>query len=136
MIDHSLYLVRFEKEVMIPIFEASDKVVKINIPVRPSRLLKTNFGKTVGGQFEYDRILALNYYGLMKVSTGFIEKMKEMKKEGYTIQSAITPVVYFASVRSSHISKYSPDLSVDFPEFKSKLVDLRWGDKKVVRKEP
>lgn len=122
------YVQRFEKEVMIPLFETGGiKVIKLNISTRPSRLFKTEFGQLLGCGFEYDRILALNYYGMMKPSFGFTEQVKKLKLEGFTVHSVVTPVVYFASVRLIDIKKYSQDLTMDFSDFKEKLVEMRWN---------
>lgn len=129
------YMKALESQVMIPSYfykrENGIRIPTVNIlhktPYRNSKLLKTQFASFVGTIFDCDEILALNYYGLMKVSTGFLNRIENLKEENILVRSIVTPVVYFASVKMKDISKFSPNLLSDFADFKDMLIKMRWN---------
>lgn len=127
------YMNKFEKQVMIPYSRESRFDKKINISVRGSKLIHTDFGGFLGDKFEYEEILTFNYYGLMKVSSAFISKVDEIEKMNVEIKAMLSKVVHFASVRIRVISKYSPELLKDFSEYKDYLLSLRQFQTKAQR---
>jgi hypothetical protein len=125
-----IYRNQFEKKVMIPLFESRSFSKKIPISVRPQKLFLSGFGRLIGHSFDYDQILVFNYYGLNKFSTGFLDEVKKAKENGVEIKSIKSVVIYFSSIKLADISRFSPDLTNGFSEFKNSLVELRKFPKK------
>ncbi len=116
------YLNSFEKTVMIPMYQAGIYNQRMElISSRSGKLQNTNFGLFIKRYFEYEDILALNYYGLVKLSTGLSHRNAFDSKR--LIRS---PVIHFNSVKIEHIEKFNSDLLPDFVKFKQRLVKLCW----------
>jgi hypothetical protein len=115
---------------MIPLFESVSNQKKISISSKESRLAKKPFGQFIGKSFDYDQILVFNYYGLNKPSTGFLRDVDFLRKKGFEVKTVESVVIYFASIKLADISKFSPDLTNGFSEFKNSLVELRKFPKK------
>lgn len=120
------YLTKFEQQVMIPLYEAESLSIKSEpVPLFPGKLQGGEFGKMVGIDFKYDRVLCFDYYGLFKLSSTIIECKKDLVlAQKKTV--IFSPVIHFSSVKIEHIEEYSKDLLLDFVAFKRYIVYLRW----------
>jgi len=120
---HKEYLDSFEKRVIIQgLYEG--KLGKLGmITIRECKLSNTQFGKFVGTSLEYSVPMAIDYYGLIKKSTGVLKVVDGYKN--VEIKSILIPVVYFASIRHEDIMDLANDLLNDFPLFKKFLIELR-----------
>lgn len=119
------YMKTFELEVMVSCFGEPQFRNEIMVSTKPSKLISTDFGKFVGAVFDYDGILVLNYYGLMKMSSGFVKRVEEIRESGVEVKSMLAPVVYFAGVKVRDITNHAPKLLGAFAEYKEFLVKLR-----------
>ena len=93
------------------------------VSARRGRLDSTKFGQLLGSQFECPEAIVIDYYGLIKKSTGFIEKLNSV--EEIEAKAAKASIVHFASVKDAHIVKLAPDLIIGFPPFKEYLIQVR-----------
>lgn len=117
------YLDQLEQTVMIPWYLDQFKDAKpVPISTRPGRLTATPFGVFIQSVFESDYRLALNYYGLIKVSTAQMRQNMYCRRQ-FKVKAVM---VHFNSLKIEHIEKYNPELLPDFVKFKNFLVDLRW----------
>ena len=103
------------------------------MPIANGNLDNTQFGMFVGNRFEYDKPLVIDYYGMLKKSSGFFIAKEKYAKEA-EINRLLSNVIYFASIKIEHIVDTCKDLAVDFPGFKNYLVDLRGFKKKTTKK--
>jgi len=115
------YMHLFEKEVIIKGFENGFFTKEIMVPSKNGRLDNTDYGMMIGNRIKYDKLLVVDYYGLLKKSTEFINKIKEFSEQ-FEIRSMKSPIVYFASIKIEQISELMKDLTGDFPEFKKVIV--------------
>lgn len=119
------YLRRFENDIVIAGVKKEVIIPKISrVPIGNGKLNNTEFGEFLGSNFEYDSKLVIDYYGLLKKSTGFNERWKVLEKE-VDVKRLASPVVYFASIKIEHIVELDESLAVDFVGFKKYLVHLR-----------
>ena len=129
MITAEKYLELFEKNIVIPGVESG--VLEVNdvmVPVKDGKLDDTPFGKFLGNSFEYKSVLSIDWYGLLKKSTGF-----RIKCESYTdveVKRLRSGIVHFASIKIEDIAKINKTMVTEFPGFKSYLVSLRAFKKK------
>jgi hypothetical protein len=117
------YLKDFEDKVILPGLEQKLFGRQIKVQVKGGKLRNSDFGKFVGIEFSHANAVAIDYYGLVKKSTGFGEKLK-----GYSdldVKAARIPVVHFAAVKIEHITDLAPELLAGFAAFKKHLVNLR-----------
>lgn len=119
------YMEQFEQKVMIPCAENELFKRKIMVSTRTPKLRDTAFGQFIGPAFKYDGILAFNYYGLTKVSTGFQKRVQQVVNDGMDVKAVETLVVYFAAIKMKNITDFAPDLVLHFTEYKEYLVALR-----------
>ena len=117
------YLYAFEKSIMIPGVERDVFTKEGKVAVKECKLCNTPFGEFVGTVLEYNRPMAIDYYGLIKKSTGMMDIVNGYKN--IEIKSIIVPIIHFASIKHEHISSLSPELLSMFTEFKDHLVQLR-----------
>jgi len=118
MISAEEYLKLFENNIIIKGVE--NKILKPNkamIPVKNGKLDSSEFGRFLGNKFEYNKPLAIDYYGLLKKSTGFDEAC--CKYCEVEIIRMKTDIIHFASIKIEDMSELDKDLIVDFPAFKS-----------------
>ncbi|RLC88832.1 MAG: hypothetical protein DRJ03_00925 [Chloroflexi bacterium] len=114
------YLAEFENTVIIPGLRKKVFGKELVITTRQGRLHKTPFGQMIGLEFEYEEIAAIDYYGLLKKSSGFYRHASE------TSQKAIRAhVIHFPSIKIEHISDLHEKLVAGFPTFKKHLISLR-----------
>jgi len=67
------YLRRFENEVMQSLIGCQRKnIYQLNrpVPIQGGKLINSDFATFIGDTFDYDGLLAFNYYGFYKVSSG------------------------------------------------------------------
>lgn len=117
------YLHDFEEQVIIKGIEDKTFGKEMMISARRGKLDSTKFGQLLGSQFEYSKSVVVDYYGLMKKSTGFITKLNSV--EEIEAKAAMALVVHFSSVKDFHIVKLAPELMVGFPPFKEYLIKIR-----------
>lgn len=125
-----IYLGRLEKEVILKGYRQGLFVKEASkvVPLRPGKLAETPFGQFVGKVFDFDDLLAINYYGLYKLSSGIIAKVESVSQLFNDIRSIMAPVVYFNSIKIEHVQQLTDKgMQLDFPIFKKDLVKLRWG---------
>lgn len=122
------YLLRFEKEVMLEGYSnglfkgTSEKILSL----RPGKLDNTTeMVGFLGKKFESEKVIAFNFYGFIKFSSGLLNVVEENKKIFPNIKTIKSPVVHFQSIKIEHIQQLSKDLLIDFPEFKRFVVKLR-----------
>ena len=129
--DHSEYFKQFEQEIIWKGFLKNNfgKRKPEIVPLRAGKLHKTEFGEFIGSTFTCPTLLAVNYYGLFKISTGIIGAMEKVSKVFPDIRSIMAPGVYFNSIRFEHVQDPYTPLADDFMEFKRYIVELRWKRK-------
>jgi len=93
------------------------------VPVREGRLANTYFGKRVGKKFQSDKVVAIDYYGLYKKSTGLLEEIASMR--GKQVRMIEATVVHFASIRIESVLALAPAQVAGFVEFKNMLLEMR-----------
>ena len=119
-----VYMASFESEVLCELHALA--ILKM-IPVRPGKLAKTRFASLMGSTFNYIPSLVIDYYGLLKRSTGLVEKILEMKRkiQGKQLRLIKVPVIHFASVRMEDVAASAPELVAALPEFKKTILSAR-----------
>lgn len=121
------YILQLERRVIIPIFIDGVLPAKYHVvPLSGGKLRSTDFASFVGRSFEYSQLLAINYYGYFKLSTGIIEASSVAAKTFKEIKAVRTPVVFFNTLKKCHVKKYDEGLKDDYRRFKDFIVDLRW----------
>ena len=124
------YLELFESKVIIAGFEKQLLQCKRTfVPIANGKLDNTPFGSFIGNRFDYKQPLVIDYYGMLKKSSGFFIAKEKFAKE-VEISRLNSDIIYFASIKIEHIVDTCKDLAVDFPGFKKYLVDLRGFKKK------
>lgn len=122
------YLNAFEQQVLIYGFQ--EQVLAWNkldpVPVRPGKLNPTKFGRFIGNTFECDQLLAFDYYGMVKLSTGITKVVEEHRDLFPGVKLIKAPLITFASIMKEQVLYLSPDLVQGFDAFKDHLVQLRW----------
>ena len=121
----SYYMDQLEQKVMVKCATENVLTRSIIVSTKKPKLLKTDFGEFIGEAFKFPKILTFNYYGLMKVSTGFKKEVEKLRNSGFDIKGVESNVVYFASLKLKVINEYAPSLISGFSEFKDYLVSIR-----------
>jgi len=93
------------------------------VPMRDGRLSRTMFGRVLGTRVRSSHPFAVDYYGLMKKSTGLLAQVG--MATGVQVKMVETVVVHFASVRIESIAFLAPKLVQDFPIFKQLVLQWR-----------
>jgi hypothetical protein len=96
------------------------------VPLRSGRFSGSPIERFMGKEFEYGKLLAINYYGYFKLSSEVFRAVDSVKHIFSGIRSAKCPVVHFNSIKIDHIAKIDPDMLQQYDEFKKKIVSLRW----------
>lgn len=121
--DFRNYLHDFETQVIIRGIEDGTFGKEMMVSARRGKLDSTKFGQLLGSQFEYLKPVVIDYYGLIKKSTGFVTKLNSV--EEIEAKAAKAWIVHFASIKDTHIVKLAPGLIVGFPPFKEYLIKIR-----------
>lgn len=101
------------------------------VPLRSGKLDKTAFGRFIGRGFKYPGLLAIDYYGHYKLSSGILDKVKSIEDTFPDIRCIKAYVVHFSSIKIEQIENLAGKKAVtDFVEYKKKLVTLRWNKEK------
>lgn len=97
------------------------------ISVKDGKLNDSSFGEAIGNVLDSDDPVAIDYYGLIKRSRGFYERLKSIEGgDGFLkIKSLNIPVIHFASIKMAHITEFAPELINNFHKIKTKIVSLR-----------
>jgi len=126
--DWKLYIKEFEQQVV-------EKGVKTGalgkiqmVPVRMGKLAGTRFGSFVGLRVKSDEVFAIDYYGHIKKSEGFlrmVEKIALERKAAVKLHQA--PIIHFASIKIEKMMEITQDpfVILGFVEFKKMLLTLR-----------
>lgn len=120
--DWEEYLVKFEKDIFLDLYQNQDPIVITEpVPLRKGKLSKSPLADFVGNYFESHLILSFNYYGLFKLSTGI------QKLQGQKATTVMAKSIHFSSIKIEHLQRYNKNLILDFVNFKKFLVSLRWN---------
>ena len=125
MTDFVKYMNMIEQRMLIPGMLKGLYTRRIKAPIRSQKLQSTKFGEFVGPIFDTSAVMVIDYYGLLKKSTGLMERVGELERQGFEIKSATVPVAFFSEVKLEQLSEFSPALVPSFLEFKEHLVKLR-----------
>lgn len=117
------YLNQFEMDVIIKGVKQGVFDKSMMISAKRGKLDSTEFGQLIGTQFTYKGSLVIDYYGLVKKSTGFVTRLSSVDEVEAKAAMALT--VHFASIKDAHIVKLAPELMIQFPEFKKFLIQVR-----------
>lgn len=132
-VSFQIAIMDFERAIIMP--GILGKVIgKVElIPVRRGKLANTDFGKAVGTELYSDQILAVDYYGYTKKSTGFFQECTTIKSEfpEKQVKMVEAPIVHFASLRIEDIALIctAPEVIAGFPNLKGEVL-IRRGFKK------
>lgn len=122
------YLERFE--VMIHDAVLAGQLGKMElVSVRPPRLESAYFGRVMYSSMDFDEPFAINYYGLIKRSRGFLDQLNEACYElrGKQLKMMETTVVHFASVKMEDLNYLTANEQTigHFPQFKAMVLGHR-----------
>lgn len=94
------------------------------VSTKRGKLSKQEFGKTIGDVIKTKIVLAIDYYGHIKRSEGFLNKMNSMDVLPTEMRSYL---VYFASIKMEDIVARTNDVGVmiQFPKLKNEILTLR-----------
>lgn len=125
----AIYLTKFETRVVIAGILARRFTSRDGVVIRRSlRLDKSPLGRLVGNRFRWERPAAIEYFGVVKRSTGFVELAGLVHEplRRYGLCELYVPIVNFSSVTVEDVARFAPDLVEDFPAFKERMVRARW----------
>lgn len=119
----------FEKNIIVGGILDKRFIKKSNVSTKKNKLLRHDFGKVIGEVVDTRIILAIDYYGYIKKSIGFLNKFESINPRPKEIRSYL---VYFASIRMEDIVARTNDIKVmlDFPRLKNEILILRGFRKK------
>lgn len=92
-----------------------------SISTRPGKLSIGPMGKILGTEIDTDMVLAIDYYGYVKKSRGLLKTLLSNGRPRFVA----TPVVFFNGIKLEVLARVSPELVLDFVEFKSAVLDIR-----------
>jgi len=123
MINFQEYRDAFEREIIIAGHEAGMLGKLETVTTRQNRLITTSFGHLMGSELDYDGLLVLDYYGLLKASRAWYRASQEQRQNGQRFIKA--PVIHFPSVKLEYLAKLAPHLIVEFSDFKQAVLEAR-----------
>lgn len=88
------------------------------VSIKKCKLATSNFAKSMGLEFDNPIPFAIDYYGLVKKSTGCQSAQRFEGMQELT-------VVYFAAIKINHINFLRRELLIDFVDFKEEVLRLR-----------
>jgi hypothetical protein len=122
------YMKQFEIDVLVKGY--NEKLITNRdpepVPMRPGKYRNTHFGKFLGKTFNYDGVIAINYYGHFKVSTGILRRVEDARSI-FRVKSVMSPIIYFAAIHAADVKKIDPGFIKDFEKYKRYVSKLRWG---------
>ena len=95
------------------------------VATKNCKLSNYDFGKRIGDVIDTEIVLVIDYYGYLKRSKGFLEKMRS--KVNPLPKELRSYMVHFASIKMEDIAAMTSDISVmlDFPRLKNEILILR-----------
>lgn len=125
--DYANYLKDFENKIILAGYKEGilSGSKPQPVPLRPGKLYATNLGQFVGKTFEYDGVLAINYYGFFKLSTGILKRARKVNRI-FKVATAMAPAIYFNSIYGTHIAAINEEMLCGWLDFKKYITDLRW----------
>ena len=121
--DYKKYLDSFEKQIVIVGVERKLFGKEGMAPLKECKLSSTQFGRFVGSRINCPIPMAIDYYGMIKKSSGLIDVVNNY--HGLEIKSILVKVAYFASIKNEHINELAPELLENYPLFKKFMIELR-----------
>lgn len=111
-----------EKGIEVGVFDTRG-----HVSVNRSKMAYTAFAKRLGAAIKTYKIFAVDYYGYIKKSTGFIDSlhMQIGILRGKQIKSMRVPLVHFASIKMEDVAKINSNMLKEFPKFKQTILTLR-----------
>lgn len=117
------YMNKLEQRVIVPAANLGIIGADVWAPIRNGKLHSSELAELLGTRFVCPAPMVIEYYGLHKRSTGFMEKAVRLQDlmTGFTV-----PFVNFSAVRDVHVRDFAKELLVDFPTFKEMIVVVRF----------
>ena len=125
--DYKKYLEEIENKVLIPYSGMITNDKPQIVPLKPGKLDSKPIADFVGSYFEYNGVLAINYYGFYKVSSGILDRIKKINRI-FRVESVMSPIVHFNSVHANHIQLADKSLLGEWSEFKKYIAEIRWNN--------
>jgi hypothetical protein len=128
------FIDRFERKIIIPGIINGVFTKRGIVPMRPSKLTSTPFGRAVGALVDSDLSFAISYYEHFKKSRGLFEQASAMLHAANRSPRFFqTYIINFASVKDFQILEITggdKHFIGDFVVMKQILVKMRFGGKK------
>jgi len=115
----------FEKDIIVGGIAKKVFTKRADVPTKRGKLSYQEFGKTLGNVIDTRLVLAIDYYGHIKKSLGFLEKMKSC---GNPLPAEMNSyLVHFASVKMEDVAAMTDDvrIMINFPRLKNEVLILR-----------
>lgn len=125
--DFSGYRDRFEIAIVERGLEAGVFNTRGPVSINRSRMAYTALAKNLGPQIKTSKIFAIDYYGYVKKTNGFIDSLHIQMGllRGKQIKSMRVPIVHFASIKMEDIAEINQNMLKEFPRFKKTILTLR-----------
>ena len=121
--DFLRYMSEFEHYVVIPGLEQGLFGKKVYVPFRGMRMENSALGRLLGTRLQWETPAAIEYFGLVKRSTGFMALGAQI---GDLRLGVDVPLVNFSAIKDKHIVQLRPELLIDFPAFKQEIITVRF----------
>lgn len=119
-----IYIAKLEQRVMIPVCVKKLLGSPQFVSVKGSAKLECSpLGLLLGTRFAHTAPMAIDYYNLVRRSTGFMALAANM---GNLCGMIFCPIVHFQSLRETHIRDFAPELLQDFCSVKEYLQTVRF----------
>jgi len=114
----------FEKNIIVGGVLDKRFTKKADVSTKRNKLLSHDFGKIIGDVVDTKLVLAIDYYGYIKKSEGFLNKLNSMNPKPKGMRSYL---IYFASIKMEDVVARTNDVRVmlDFPRLKNEILILR-----------
>jgi hypothetical protein len=126
-------LERIENEIILKGIESGQLSVQRNkiVPLRGGKLQKTDFGLFIGKEFEYDKLLSINYYEYFKLSSGILRAVDAVKDIFCGVRSIKANIIHFTSIHPEVARQIADDdkLFLEYIDLKKYLLELRFNKK-------
>lgn len=116
-------VLNFEKNIIVEGIKRKRFSRKKKIPTKNCKLSNRDFGKQVGHTIDTDIVLVIDYYGYLKRSRGFFQRVKKDP----SLKEVRSYIIYFASIKMEDVSAMTSSVAVmlDFPRLKNEILILR-----------
>lgn len=97
------------------------------VPVPAGKLQKRTIGQVLGVEIATQEVLAIDYYGYTKKSSGFWGLVRDVMEDqkGKQIKMVEAPLVHFNSIKLEVLAKIAPEVVPRFGDFKKAVLDAR-----------